>query len=143
MKICKYGRQVKKQSRLVLVFLLLLFPFEVKVISRPFKTTIKCICPVPFSRFLFGNFLQIVIKASLAEFIFSKIPCFHHILLLNTLRLMWLNYENCSLRHILFYNLAFLSRRGQSCLLQTLKQHSDYKSLIAKTFDGNTLTMKL
>ena len=50
--------------------------------------------------------LQIIIKASLAEFIFSKIPCFQHIFLLNTFRRMCLNYENCSLRRILFYNLV-------------------------------------
>ena len=40
---------------------------------------------------------------------------------------MCLHYENSSLRSILFY---------------TLKQHADYKSLIAKTFDGSTLKMK-
>ena len=36
-------------------------------------------------------------------------------------------FKNCSFRSILFY---------------TLKQHSDYRSLIAKTFDGNTIKMK-
>ena len=40
---------------------------------------------------------------------------------------MRLNYENCSFKSILF---------------QALKQYSDYKSLIAKTFNGNTLLMK-
>ena len=49
---------------------------------------------------MLGNLLQNIIKASLAEFIFSKIPCFQNILLLNTLKLMCLNYENCSLRPI-------------------------------------------
>ena len=73
-------------------------------ISRPLKTT-KCIYPVPFSRKLFRNFLQIVIKVSLAEFIVSKIPWFKHIPL-NALRRMFLDYENCSLRRILFYNLV-------------------------------------
>ena len=68
-------------------------------------------------------FLQIIINTSVAEFIFSKIACFQHILV-NTFRL---NYEHCSLRSILFY---------------TLKQHSDYKSFIAWIFDGNTLKMK-
>ena len=46
---------------------------------------------------------------------------------LNTLRLMRLNYENCSL---------------EENLILDVKQHSDYKSLIAKTFDGNTSKMK-
>ena len=64
-------------------------------------------------------------KASGAEFIFSKIPSFQHILL-NPIRRMSLNYENCSLMSILF---------------QTLKQYADYKSLFAKTFDENTLKM--
>ena len=66
------------------------------------------------------------IKASLAEFAFSKIPCFQYILL-KTFKRMRLNYVNCFLRRILFY---------------ILKQHSDYKSLIAKTFKGKTLKMK-
>ena len=74
------------------------------------------------------------------ESIFSKIPFFQHILL-NTFRWMSLNYENCTLRSILF---------------QTLRQHSDYKIglsnrtldqttnriLIARYFDGNTLKME-
>ena len=72
------------------------------------------------------NFKNICSKNFVAEFIFSKISCFQHILL-NTFRRMRLNYENCSLRSILF---------------QTLKQHSDYKGLIAKTFDENTLKLK-
>ena len=37
------------------------------------------------------------------------------------------NYENYSLRETLF---------------KTFKQHSDYKSVIAKTSDGNKLSMK-
>ena len=52
--------------------------------------------------------------------------CFQHILL-NTFRRMRLKYDNYSLRPILFY---------------TLKQQSDYKCFIAKTFDGNTFKMK-
>ena len=54
------------------------------------------------------------ICASVAKFIFSKTPCFQH-MLINSFRRMRLKYENCSLRGILFY---------------TLKQHSGYKSLI-------------
>ena len=50
-----------------------------------------------------------IIKALVADFISSKILCFQHILM-NTFRRMRLNYENYSLRRILF---------------QTLKQHSD------------------
>ena len=52
------------------------------------------------------------------QFIFSKVPCFQHILLKIFRRIRWL-YENFSLKSILF---------------QTLKQHLDYKSVIAKTF---------
>ena len=40
---------------------------------------------------------------------------------------MRLKYENYCLRHILFY---------------PLKQQSDYKCLIAKTFDGKIFQMK-
>ena len=68
--------------------------------------------------------LQNIIKASAADFIFSKILCFQHILL-NTFRRMGLKYEDYSLRRI---------------LLQTLKQ-SDCKNLIAKILDGNTLVL--
>ena len=39
-------------------------------------------------------FLQIIFIASVAEFTFSKISCFHHVLL-NTFRQMRLKYENC------------------------------------------------
>ena len=46
---------------------------------------------------------------------------------LKTFRRMCLKYEKYFLQHILFW---------------TLKQQSDYKSLIAKTFDGNTFEMK-
>ena len=67
-----------------------------------------------------------IIKAPVADFIFSKIPCFQHIVL-NTFRWMRFKYENYSLRYILF---------------QALQQQSDYISLIAKTFDGNTLEME-
>ena len=58
----------------------------------------------------------------MADFIVSKIPCFQHILL-STFRRMRLKYEKYSLRSILFY---------------ALKKQSDYKSIIAKTFDGST-----
>ena len=47
------------------------------------------------------NFLEIIIKAFLAEFIFSKILYFQHVIM-NTFRQMCLNYKNCSLRRILF-----------------------------------------
>ena len=53
-------------------------------------------------------------------------PCFQHILL-DSFRQMRLKYENHSLRRI---------------LLQTLKQHSDDKSLIAKTFNGSRVKVK-
>ena len=72
-------------------------------------------CGAALKNIFSENFLQIIINASLTEFIFSKIPYIQHILM-NTFRRMRLNYGNFSLRRILFY---------------TLKQHSDYKSLIA------------
>ena len=50
---------------------------------------------------LFGFFLQIVIESSVVEFISSKFPWFQHILL-NLFKRMRLQYENYSLRHILF-----------------------------------------
>ena len=62
------------------------------------------------------------------RFYFSKIPSFQHILL-NIFGRIRLKYENYSLRCILF---------------QTLKKNSQTtKSLIAKTFDGNTFKMKV
>ena len=63
----------------------------------------------------------------MVDFIFSKIPCFQHILL-DSFRQMRVKYENYSLRHI---------------LLSTLKQHSDDKSLIAKTLDGSRVKYKM
>ena len=56
----------------------------------------------------------------------DKSLCFQHNLL-NTFRRMRLKYEHYSLGHILFW---------------TLKQQSDYKSLIAKNYDGNTFKTK-
>ena len=61
------------------------------------------------------------------DFIFSKIPCFQHILL-NTFRQMCLKCKNYSLRDVLFL---------------TFKQLFRLQSLIAKTFDGNIFKMKL
>ena len=72
------------------------------------------------------NFLQIIIQTFVVDFSFSKTPCFQHVVL-GSFRQMRLQYENYSLRRILF---------------QTLKQHSDDKSLIAKTFDGSRVKMK-
>ena len=80
-----------------------------------------------FSRKIFlENFLQMIIKASVVEFILNKTQWFQHILL-DTIRRIRLKYEMYSLRRVLFY---------------TFKQYSDYKSLIAKTFTENTLKMK-
>ena len=72
---------------------------------------------VYLKNFLFESFLEIIIKASVADFIFSKIPCFQHILL-NKYRRMRLKCEKYYLRRILFRHHK--------------KQHLDYKSLIAK-----------
>ena len=43
--------------------------------------------------------MQILIKASVVDFIFSKIPCFQQIPL-NAFRRIRLNYENYSLRRM-------------------------------------------
>ena len=89
--------------------------------------TLKSICPVLFPGiFVSGNFLQIIVKASVMEFILSKISCFQHILI-NTSVMKRLKYENYCLTGIVF---------------QAFKQYSDYKSIIAKTFDGNKLKIK-
>ena len=53
---------------------------------------------------------------------FCKSPSFQHILI-NNFRRMRLRHENLALRRISF---------------QILKQHSDFKSFIAKTFSGNS-----
>ena len=57
-------------------------------------------CDVVLKNICSGNFLQIIIKASVAEFIFNKISCFRHILM-NTFKRMRLKYETFSLRRIL------------------------------------------
>ena len=94
---------------------------------RPLKQlSKKYLFVAVFKNFCSEKFLQIIIKASVEDFIFSKIPCFQHILL-NAFRRMLLNYEKNSFMCTLF---------------QTLKQHSDFKSLIVKAFDGNTFRMK-
>ena len=61
--------------------------------KRTIKTTIKKSLRWCSQEYLFGKFLQITIKVSAAEFIFSKIPYFR-IILLNTFRLVTLKYEN-------------------------------------------------
>ena len=94
---------------------------------RPLKQlSKKYLFVAVFKNFCSEKFLQIIIKASVEDFIFSKIPCFQHILL-NAFRRMRLKYEKSSFRRALF---------------QTLKQHSDLKSLIVKAFDGNTFRVK-
>ena len=83
-------------------------------------------CCVALKNICLAIFLQIVIKESVAEFVFIKTPYFQHILL-NTFKRMHLKYVNYSLRRTLF---------------QTFRQHSLCKSLIAKTFDGITIKVK-
>ena len=51
--------------------------------------------------YLLVKFLQMIIKANVGEFIFSKALCFQHILL-NTLRQMPRKYEDYPFRDILF-----------------------------------------
>ena len=94
--------------------------------SRPLKQLSKVSVRCCSQEYLFGNFLQIIVKGSVADFKFIKIPCFQHILL-NTFRWMRLKHGNYSLSRILF---------------QTFKKHSHCKSLIAKTFDEITIKMK-
>ena len=75
-----------------------LFPFEKLSHQSIIKLNIKSFCPVPFSK---ENFLQIIIKAFLADYIFRKILCFQHILM-NTFRWMSLNTR--------IYNLIFVCK---------------------------------
>ena len=83
----------------------------------------KIFCPLLFLR----TFVRkIIIKTFVVEFIFSKILCFQHNLLVRFSQ-MRLKYEKYSLRRILF---------------QTLNQYSVRKSLIAKPFDGSRAKMK-
>ena len=96
-------------------------------IRRPLKQLSK-VSPASLSRIFLINALLsiIIIKASVAEDICSKIPCFQYILL-NTFTRMRLKYDNYCLRRMLF---------------QTFKHHSHCKSLIAKTFDDIAIDMK-
>ena len=64
-------------------------------ISRLLKQPSKVSVRYPSQEYLFGNFS--VNKGSVAEFIFSKIPCFQHILP-NAFTEMRLKYENYYLR---------------------------------------------
>ena len=64
-----------------------------QLLKQPSKVSVWC-CS---QEYLFRNFSVNYYQKSLAEFIFSKIQCFLHILL-NTLRQMRLKYENYSLR---------------------------------------------
>ena len=96
------------------------------MIRRPLKQRSKVSVHCQFQDFCSENFLQIIIQPSVPNFIFSKVPCFQHILL-NTCRWILLKYEKYSLRLIFF---------------QTLKQHSDCKSFISKTFDRNIFKIK-
>ena len=69
---------------------------------------------MPFSRYLFKNSQQIIIKASLAEFIFRKIPCFQHIFFL------WASWDGCvwiiklffEAQCILFYNFQLKKKKA-------------------------------
>ena len=70
--------------------------------SRPSKNNYqKYLCSVALKNICSEMFLQTMIKGSVTELIFSKIPCFQHILL-DTFRQMRLKHENYSLRGILF-----------------------------------------
>ena len=116
MKIYKDRRQLKKESHLVLVFLLL----TISIWSLSQKSTIKN----NYQMYLSGAVLNLLrnLFAKYHQSIFGrvysyKISCFQHILP-ETFKRMCLDYKNYSLRRI-------------------LKQHSDYKSLIAKAFDRN------
>ena len=73
-----------------------LFPLEVWVVNRSLKQLLKVSIRCRFQEYLFRNSLQIIIKVFVAEFIFSKIPYFQHILL-NTFVWIRFNYGNLSL----------------------------------------------
>ena len=92
---------------------------ELKQIS---KGSARCRSQACYSE----NVLQFIIKASVTDFIFSKTPCFQHILL-NSFRRYHPKYENYSSSSILF---------------STLKQQSDYKINFANIFNANVLNMK-
>ena len=81
------------------------------------KTTIKKYLYSTVLKDIYSeNLLQIIFKASVAEFVYTS-----------TFRRMHLKYDNYSLGGI---------------LLETLKKHPDHKSPIAKNFDGNGLKIK-
>ena len=71
--------------------------FNQPVSIRSHKPTIISSC---CSQEFLENFLEIIIKPCVADFIFSRTPCFRHILL-NTFRRIRLKHEYYSLRHIL------------------------------------------
>ena len=60
---------------------------------RPLKQLSKVFVRYRSPGYYSVNFLQTIFKASVVEFVFSKIPCFHHIIM-NTFRRMHLKYEN-------------------------------------------------
>ena len=95
--------------------------------SRSLKQLSKVSVPCLSQEYFSAIFLQIIIKGSVAEFIFIKIQCFQHIPQ-NTFRRMRLMYENYFLRRILFET------------FQTT--FTLCKILIAKTFDEITIKMK-
>ena len=64
-------------------------------ISVSLKQLSKVLVQWYSQEYLFGKFLQIIIKVFVTEFIFSEILCFQNILL-NTFRLVTLSYENYS-----------------------------------------------
>ena len=104
-KMCINERQVKMDGIIQINYFHLKFKTK-SAIKRTNKVraVLKNICPKNFQHY---HYRKVIISASVAEFIFSKIPCFQHILT-NTSRRMRLNHEYCSLRCVLF---------------QTLKEH--------------------
>ena len=97
-------RYVSKRIQLKMNHFNQLFTFKVEVINRSLKQLSKVSVRCRSQEYLSGKFLKIIVKGFVAGFICSKILCFQHILI-NTFRRMRLNYENCSLRCILFYTL--------------------------------------
>ena len=85
------------------------------------RTTIKSIWLMQFWRIFVWKFSANHYQSIWQSLFLIKSNAFNIFFWTSTFRRIHLNYENCSLRNILF---------------QMLK-YSDYKSLIAKTFEGN------
>ena len=98
-KICKGGRQVKMES---------FKSTSTTIKTTTIKTTIKSICPLPFSRIFLRNiFCKFLSKYLWQSLYLVKSHAFT--IFFRKPRRMRFYYENCSLRNILFYALRWLA----------------------------------